>query len=73
MFEGEYLNGKKSVNGKEYDEKGRLIIEAIYLNNERTKILHKLKNERVYDSDIENEDEDEVVEDENNSDDYYEW
>ena len=33
MFEGEYLNGKRTGKGKEYDyENGKLLFEGEYLN-----------------------------------------
>jgi len=32
---GEYLNGKRNGNGKEYNEKGKLIFEGEYLNNKK--------------------------------------
>ena len=34
-FEGEYLNGKKSGKGKDYDYQGDLIYKGEYLNGER--------------------------------------
>ena len=34
-FEGEYLNGKKNGNGKEYYLNGELKFEGEYLNEER--------------------------------------
>jgi len=34
-FEGEYLNGKRSGKGKEYDYYGRLKFEGEYLNGKR--------------------------------------
>ena len=34
-YEGEYLNGKRSGRGKEYDINGKLIFKDEYLNGER--------------------------------------
>ena len=34
-YEGEYLNGKRHGEGKEYDNRGKLIFEGIYENGER--------------------------------------
>ena len=34
-YEGEYLNGKRNGNGKEYNKKGELIYEGEFLNGER--------------------------------------
>ena len=34
-FEGEYLNGERNCNGKEYDNNGELKFEREYLNGER--------------------------------------
>ena len=36
IFEGEYLNGKRSGKGKEYDIYGNLIYEGEYLNDDRS-------------------------------------
>ena len=33
LYEGEYLNGKRNGKGKEYDWKGDLIFDGIYLND----------------------------------------
>ena len=35
MFEGEYLNGKKNGNWKEYNRKGSLMFEGEYLNGKK--------------------------------------
>ena len=35
IFEGEYINGKKHDQGKEYDYDGKLIFEGEYLNGKR--------------------------------------
>ena len=35
LFEGEYLNGKRSGKGKKYDYKGNLVFEGEYLNGKR--------------------------------------
>ena len=35
IFEGEYLNGKRNGEGKEYDKDGRLIFEGEYLLNRK--------------------------------------
>ena len=35
LFEGEYLNGKRNGNGKEYDSEDKLIFEGEYLNGKR--------------------------------------
>ena len=35
MFDGEYKNGKRNGEGKEYNNNGILIFEGKYLNNER--------------------------------------
>ena len=34
-FKGEYINGERNGQGKEYDEYGKLIFEGEYLNGER--------------------------------------
>ena len=34
-YEGEYLNGKKNGNGKEYNYDGRLMFEGEYLNGRK--------------------------------------
>ena len=33
IFEGEYLKGKRNGKGKEYNWKGKLTFEGVYLNN----------------------------------------
>ena len=35
MFEGEYLNGKRNKEGKEFYENGKIKFEGQYLNGER--------------------------------------
>ena len=35
IFEGEYLNGKRNGNGKEYNYDGELAFEGEYLNGQR--------------------------------------
>ena len=35
-FEGEYLNGERHGNGKEYNNEGKLIFEGEYFNGERS-------------------------------------
>jgi len=35
MFEGEYLNGERNGEGKEYDYNGNLIYDGQYLNGKR--------------------------------------
>ena len=35
IFEGEYLNGKRNVKGKEYNKNYELIFDGEYLNGER--------------------------------------
>ena len=37
IFEGEYLNGKRNGNGKEYDKYDILIFEGEYLYNQKKK------------------------------------
>ena len=37
-YEGEYLNGKRNGNGKEYNRNGELIYEGLYLNGK----IHKI-------------------------------
>ena len=37
IFEGEYLNGKKHGNGKEYNDSGNIIFEGEYLNGKKIK------------------------------------
>ncbi len=45
IFEGEYLNGKRSGKGKEYDElNGKLIFEGEYLNGKKDNNLSCLIN-----------------------------
>ena len=36
IFEGEYLNGKRSGKGKEYFENGKIKFEGAYLNGEKS-------------------------------------
>ena len=35
IFEGEYLNGEKNGNGREYDGDGNVLFEGEYLNGKR--------------------------------------
>ena len=47
-FEGEYLNGKRNGNGKEYSNID-LVFEWEYLNNNRIKGKEFIKKKLVYD------------------------
>ena len=53
IFAGEYLNGKRNEKVKEYNNKGKLEFEGVYLNSKRwngkvydsnNNISHELKN-----------------------------
>ena len=46
MFEGEYLNGEKNGNGKEYNYDGKLIFEGEYLYGYKLKGKYYI-NERL--------------------------
>ena len=41
LFEGEYLNGRRSGKGREYDEEGNIIFEGEYLNGKKWKGIQK--------------------------------
>ena len=47
IYIGEYLNGKRSGLGKEYNEKGELIYEGKYLNNKKLKDEYNNKNKNA--------------------------
>ena len=57
IFEGEYLNGKRNGNGKEYDDYGNIVFEGEYLNgkkwngkgyNSENNIVYELSNGKGY-------------------------
>jgi len=40
-FEGEYLNGEKNGNGKEYNYNGKLVFEGEYINGKKNRMEKK--------------------------------